>query len=98
MIAEAREKAEHGPNYNVEQKLQSYLRDKFSTDSIEHAAVIPLLITVAKDYDMKDGVRRSQQEYARLAEDAITNYQNNWHDKEQGEDDRGHRFAKSSYF
>lgn len=98
MIVEQREKAEHGPNYSVEQKLQAYLRDKFSTDTLHHDAVVPLLTMVAKDYDIKDGVLRTQQEYIRLAEDAIAKFEDNWQGKEPGEDDRGHRFAESVSF
>lgn len=82
-------------NYNVEQKLQSYLRDKFSTESIDKERCIPLLVQVAKEYDDRRKQSRSQSEYYRIANEAIDTYLNNWQDKTAGEDDRGNRLNKA---
>ena len=82
-------------NYNVEQKLQSYLRDKFSTESIDKERCIPLLVQVAKEYDGRRKQNRSQDEYYRIANEAIDTYLNNWQGKTAGEDNRGNRLNKA---
>lgn len=64
-------------NYNVEQKLQSYLRDKFDRDSLavtDRQTVIRLLKQIARDYDLKRKQNRSEEEYTRLADSAIDTF------------------------
>lgn len=106
MIPEIREALEHeerttedGGVYNVEQKLQSYLRDKFSVESLNDAIkrekAERLLTQVAKDWCIKHTQERSDIEYAQLAKDAVSKYLSNWYGKIQGEDDRGHRFGET---
>lgn len=102
MIPEQREKVERtsldGGVYNVEQKLQSYLRDKFSIDALSSASAKEcakkLLAQVAQDYCLSHNDERQQDEYYNLASDAIDTYITNWTDKKQGEDNRGHVFGK----
>ena len=82
-------------NYNVEQKLQSYLRDKFSVDSINKDTCIPVLVQVAKDYDDRRKQSRDPKEYYRIADEAIDIYLNNWQNKQPGEDDRAHKLNRN---
>lgn len=102
MIPELREKAERtskdGGVYNVEQKLQSYLRDKYSVDSLQNGykqeATINLLAQVAKDWCMRHNDYRTNAEYVSLAKDAVKTYLSNWRGKQQGEDNRSNNLGK----
>ena len=102
MIPEVREKMErtssNGGVYDVEQKLQSYLRDKYSVDSLQnttsHEPTVRLLAQVAKDWCMKHNDYRTEDEYYKLAEKAIKTYLNNWNGKQQGVDNRSHNLGR----
>lgn len=102
MIPEVREKLERtskdGGVYNVEQKLQSYLRDKYSVNSLQnatsHEPTVRLLAQVAKDWCLKHNDYRSEDEYYKLAENAIKAYLDNWNGKQQGTDNRSHNFGR----
>lgn len=107
MIAETREKLEREQNtprtvqdggvYNVEQKLQSYLRDKYTPETVRSTATetTNLLAQVAKDWCLWHNEQLPDEQYMALAKEAISNYLNNWEGKKQGTDNRGKRFGKS---
>lgn len=87
--------ATHTGSFSVEQKLQSYLRDKFSPESINRETCVPLLKQVARDYDSSIKVNRDDHVYTELANEAIDTYLKNWEGKTPGEDNRGQRLNKA---
>lgn len=102
MIPETRERAEKITDYEeCIQALESYLRQEtsYSAMSNEHvaAAFEKRLALKAKDWGLKYKADMSEREYISLAREAICRYLNNWKDKKQGEDNRGHRLGKSHY-
>lgn len=100
MIAEMREQGERtskdGGVYNVEQKLQSYLRDKYSPAALERGKedAIRILKTIAQQWCIDHNYDNSYNNYYQIAEDAINTYLSNWKDKKPGEDDRSHAFGR----
>lgn len=92
--------AAHEGSFSTEQKLMSYLRDKYSPDSLDSSyaaeAAEKLLANVARDYDAEINVHNDDKYYILLARKCITQYLNNWKDKTPGEDDRGHRLGKQN--
>lgn len=88
--------------YNVEQKLQDYLRKNYSPDALNigriREATENLLIQVARDWDMSHRQSHPERWYAETAKQAIDTFIDNWEGKTEGEDDRGHRFSKSCAF
>lgn len=102
MITCEREKEERtskdGGVYNVEQKLQSYLRDKYSPAALSSSTAKDdariLLKTVAQQWCIDHDCDYSYNNYYQLADDAITNYLSNWQNKKPGEDDRSHALGR----
>lgn len=90
----------HDGSFSLENKLQAYLRDKYSPESLESSyaceAAEKLLANVARDYDAASGKQEDMNKpYEQIARQAIVKYLNNWKNKTPGEDDRGKRFGKS---
>lgn len=103
MIVEERERTEaDGGNYDVEQKLQSYLRDKYTPHALDNntarRAAEGLLSQIAEDWCIRHNQQIPHERYRQLAKSAIDNYLDNWEGKIPGEDDRGHRFGKCNTF
>lgn len=102
MIVENREQAEKTDPEAVVQALQSYLRQEASYETMQQAQVAEgmekRLTLKAKDFCLQHGDNSlTDDDYIALAREAIRRYMHNWHDKKQGEDDRGHRLGKSSF-
>ena len=102
MIAENMEQAEKTDPEAVIQALQSYLRQETSYEAMQQAQVAEgmekRLALKAKDFCLQHGDNSlTDDNYTALAREAIRRYMHNWHDKKQGEDDRGHRLGKSSF-
>ena len=76
--------AAHEGSYSVENKLQEYLKDKYSPEALQtpkaKEATKNLLKQVAKDYDLKVGIERDDMEYENLAQRAITKFLSNQQD------------------
>lgn len=88
--------------YNVEQRLQEYLRHNYTPDVFKvgrmHELTEAMLVQVARDWDTSNKQSHPASWYRTVASQAIDTYLENWSDKMQGTDDRGHRFGKSSTF
>lgn len=102
MIAENREQFESKQSIeSCIQALESYLRQEASYEAMsnEHVAagMEKRLAMKAKDYCTKYRMPLSEGMYLNIAREAITRYLNNWEDKTQGEDNRGHRLGKSQF-
>ena len=69
--------------------LQKYLRENATVDTADN--MFEALVRVAAKYDPT----KSLEEYTTICDDAISTYKNNWKDKEEGTDDRGHRLGES---
>lgn len=102
MIPENREQSEKIDNEEIIQALQSYLRQEASYEAIQQSGVAEgmekRLAIKAKDFALQHGDSSlTDDNCTALACEAISRYINNWQDKKQGEDDRGHRLGKSSF-
>lgn len=90
--------AAHEGSFNTEQKLMSYLRDKYSPDALESSfaceACEKQLAKIAMDYAAEINEKHDDAYYTQLARKVLTRYLNNWEDKTPGEDNRGKRFGK----
>lgn len=93
--------AAHEGSFSTEQKLMSYLRDKYSPESLESSyaceACENILAKVARDYDAEINEKHDDEYYKTLARGTITRYLKNWEDKVPGEDNRGKRLGKAQY-
>lgn len=107
MIAEAREQEERGQRqkdnsvYDVPQKMQAYLRDKFSYDSVKGnvQGVEDMLKVVGADWLLARGRKPDANELGKQAKEAVELFLSNWKGKEHGEDARGgNRFAQLNDF
>ena len=91
--------AAHEGSFNTEQKLMSYLRDKYSPEALESSyaceACENILAKVARDYDAEINEKHDDEYYKTLARGTITRYLKNWEDKVPGEDNRGKRLGKA---
>lgn len=100
MTVERREFEERTPSdggvYDVDQKLQSYLRDKYSAETLNdpniRADAIRLLSSVAQDWCYRH--KRPCDNPIKIADDNIDNFIKNWQNKKQGVDDRSHAFGR----
>lgn len=68
----------HEGSFAVNDKLQQYLRDKFNPDTARQESTVNLLKQIAKDYDLKVGIGRSDAEYTNLANEAINTFCDNY--------------------
>lgn len=88
--------------YNIEQKLQDYLRKNYSPEVFDvgrmREVTENLLIQVARDWDIVHKQSHSERWYAETAKQAIDTFVDNWEGKQEGTDDRGRRFSKSYAF
>lgn len=84
----------HEGSFSVENKLQQYLRDHYTPDTLNETSQL-LLMQVAKDYDLKVNKQRSDEEYAKLAKDAINTFTSNFNKRKGATDDRGQRLGKA---
>lgn len=99
MIAGTRESIE---NVNEEciQFLMSYLRQELSSDAIKNGIaddMLNTLINKAYDWSLRNNHDKdmTSADYDSIAREALNRYKNNWSNKKQGVDDRGHRFGKA---
>lgn len=68
----------HEGSFAVNNKLQQYLRDKFDPDTARQESTVNLLKQIAKDYDLKVGIDRSDDDYTQLANEAIDTFCSNY--------------------
>lgn len=101
MTAEQREVDErhfNGDLSAVKNKLQQYLRDNFSVDSLYDGRSCEqaerLLEQVVRNYCMRHNQEMSENSYNGLVRDAIKTYISNWQNKKPGEDNRSHALGK----
>lgn len=102
MIAETREDNEK--DYHVSddciQAMESMLRQEFDYNSImqmQDDTVIRRLAMKGYDWCNKNVPSYLDKvDFYDLAKEALERYKENWKGKEQGEDDRGHRFGKKN--
>ena len=88
--------------YNVEQKLQEYLRKNYSPEALAVGRVRELtenlLVQVARDWDLSHKQAHPDKWYAETARQAIDTFIDNWENNTDGSDDRGTRFGNSCVF
>ena len=98
MMAETREKLEKG-NEDIVQALEKYLRSEASSESLQNDSIMQALrkrlCLKAKDYAFKHNLELDDTAANNVANEALQRYQHNWQNKEQGIDNRGHRFGIS---
>lgn len=100
MTAGVREQLERtskdGGVYNLEQKLQSYLRDKYSVESLRNneEAAVNLLSQIAKDWCIAHDDEMPDEKYIQYAREAVARYLDNWRGKTQGTDNRSHNLGR----
>ena len=88
--------------YNIEQKLQDYLRKNYSPEVFDVGRMRDvtenLLVQVARDWDQSHRQSHPEQWYVETAKQAIDTFIDNWDGKTEGVDNRGRRFGKSYAF
>lgn len=64
--------------FKIEDRLQQYLRSNFDRqslqDSLNYEDTTNILTNVAKKFDLKAGVQRTDEEYHQIVKAAIDNY------------------------
>lgn len=88
--------------YNIEQRLQEWLRHNYTPEVFRIGRMSELtesmLTQIAIDWDWSHKQSHPMTWYKAVAKEAIDRFINNREGKTQGDDDRGHRFGKSSAF
>ena len=84
--------ADHEGSFSVENKLQQYLRDKFTPDTLNEST-LHLLVQIATDYDLKVGIQRSDDAYYKLATDAVKTFKENY--KKHPTNNKGQQLGKA---
>ena len=83
------------------QALETALRQEFDSESIKQDDIAEAarrrMYIKAIDWGYAHNVDIQPQLATQLANTAIDRYKSNWKNKVQGQDDRGHRFGKTSY-
>lgn len=83
------------------QALESYLRQEVSYQALFNKQILQgikdRLMFKVKDFGLKYAVKISDNECEKYADEALSRFMDNWKDKEQGMDNRGHRLGKSKF-
>lgn len=78
---------------SLDNYLQSVLRKDYSSESLQtpeqEEDCKRLLVQKAIDHDIELGDKKSEEEYNKLAEEAISKFKKLWNNKQHGEDNRG---------